>query len=134
LNGGRGIHVEWVETGENVHVSEREDDMNSMRRYRTTGLWAAILCVLLLAPSVQAQQAGKKEYAFKGKVEKVDTKGKTVTVDGEKVDGWMAAMTMVYKVDKPETLTRLKPGDQITAKVREGDFQTLYDVQVVPKK
>jgi Cu/Ag efflux protein CusF len=81
-----------------------------------------------------AQQKGKKEYAFRGKVQKVDEKAKALTVDGENVEGWMSAMSMVYTVDKPEALKTLKAGDQITAKVYDGDFKTLYDVKVVPPK
>jgi Cu/Ag efflux protein CusF len=88
--------------------------------------------VCLSLTTAYAQQRGKKEYAFKGKVEKVDANAKSLTVNGEKVEGWMAAMTMSYKVDKPDVLKTLKPGDQITAKVYEGDFMTLYDVKVVP--
>jgi len=41
-------------------------------------------------------------------------------------------MTMVYKVDKEEILKQMKAGDQITAKVYDGDFQVLHDVKVVP--
>jgi Cu/Ag efflux protein CusF len=92
-------------------------------------LIAAMLCLTLAA---SAQQTGKKEYAFKGKIEKVDAKANSLSVNGEKVDGWMGAMTMTYKVDKPDVLKNLKVGDQITAKVYEGDFMTLYDVKVVP--
>jgi len=82
--------------------------------------------------TVSAQQSAKKEHPFRGKVEKVDVKGKTVTVDGEKVEGWMSAMTMTYGVDKPDILNTIKAGDQITAKVYEGDFSTLHDVRLVP--
>jgi len=39
---------------------------------------------------------------------------------------------MPYTVDKPDVLKNLKAGDQITAKVYDGDFRTLYDVKVVP--
>ena len=81
-----------------------------------------------------AQQSGKKEHAFRGKVEKVDAKAKTLTVNGENVEGWMGAMTMSYAVDKEDVITKVKPGDQITAKVYDGDFKTLHDVQVVPAK
>ena len=75
--------------------------------------------------------AAKKEHPFRGKVLKVDPQAKTLTVDGENVDGWMAAMTMTYSADKPDVYDAVKPGDQITAKVYDGDFATLHDVQVV---
>jgi Cu/Ag efflux protein CusF len=91
----------------------------------------AVLMVFSLATPF-AQPAGKKEYDFRGKVEKVDTKTKKVTVNGENVEGWMKAMTMNYKVDKEEILKSLKVGDQITAKVYDGDQETLYNVQKVP--
>jgi Cu/Ag efflux protein CusF len=90
----------------------------------------AITLAFSVAPAF-AQQAGKKEYEFRGKVEKVDAKTKKVTVNGEKVEGWMVAMTMNYKVDKEDTLKSLKAGDQITAKVYDGDVETLYNVQKV---
>ena len=77
------------------------------------------------------RRAGKKEYQFRGRIEKVDAKTKKLTVDGEAVDGWMIAMTMSYKVDKPDLLKRIKVGDQITAKVYDGDFATLYEIQRV---
>ena len=84
--------------------------------------------------SAQTPPAGKKEHPFKGKVEKVDPKTKMVTVNNESIPGWMMSMTMVYKVDKPSegALEKLKPGDQITATVYDGDFQTLYGLKVAP--
>jgi len=39
-----------------------------------------LLSALAAAPIAHAQQKGKKEYTFKGKVEKVDEKAKTLTV------------------------------------------------------
>ena len=81
--------------------------------------------------SIAAQQAGKKEFELRGKVEKVDAQSKKLTINHEKVDGWMAAMTMSYKVDKEDILKSVKAGDQITARVYEGDFETVYNVQKV---
>ena len=97
---------------------------------------AIVLTVMLAVclSSMHAQQSGKKEHPFRGKVEKIDTKAKTLTVNGENVEGWMGAMTMSYAVDKPEVVDKIKVGDQITAKVYDGDFKTLHDVQVVPEK
>ncbi len=90
--------------------------------------------MLALGVSVsQAQTAEKKAHTFRGKVEKVDAASKTMVVNGEKVEGWMAAMTMTYVVDKDEVFKTVKVGDQITAKVYDGDY-TLHDVQVVPPK
>jgi Cu/Ag efflux protein CusF len=81
-----------------------------------------------------APAGAKKEHVFKGKVEKIDANAKTFTVKGEKVEGWMDAMTMVYVPDKDDVLKKVKVGDEITAKVYDGDFRTLHDVQVAPPK
>jgi Cu/Ag efflux protein CusF len=101
------------------------------RRKGTLALIAAGLLFLAI-PVMQAQPKGKKEYTFKGKVERIDTSAKKLVVANEKIDGWMEAMTMGYAVDKADdVIKRVKPGDQITAKVYDGDY-TLYDVQVAP--
>jgi Cu/Ag efflux protein CusF len=81
-----------------------------------------------------SQPAQKVPHPFKGKVEAVDAAGRKLTVNGENVEGWMGAMTMIYTPDKDDVLTKVKPGDEITATVYEGDFQTLYDVQVTPAR
>ena len=93
-----------------------------------------VALMFALGAPVLAQQAGKKEYAFKGKVEKVNEPAKVLTVNNENIPGWMASMSMDYGVDKADVLKTLKVGDQITAKVYDGDFKTLYDVKVVPKE
>jgi Cu/Ag efflux protein CusF len=106
-------------------------------KYVRFGLLIGIALSLLLSPGYARQDnkgAGKKEYTFKGKVEKIDLNAKTFVVNGQKVEGWMGAMTMTYAPDKADVLKNLKVGDEITAKVYDGDFRTLHDVQVVPAK
>ncbi len=102
------------------------------RVYRSV---AAMAAVLLLAAFVCLGQAasGKKSYTFHGKVEVVDEGEKTIEVNGEKIEGWMVAMSMVYYVDDPAIVKKVKPGDQITATVYDGDYAILHNVQVVPK-
>jgi protein SCO1 len=87
----------------------------------------------MLAAVALGQAAGdKKSYVFQGKVESVDEDAKSVKVNGEEVKGWMAAMTMDYKVDDTAVLKKVKPGDKITATVYDGDL-VLHKVQVVSK-
>jgi Cu/Ag efflux protein CusF len=42
-------------------------------------------------------------------------------------------MSMVYKVDDPAIVKKVKPGDQIVATVYDGDNVMLHKVQVMPK-
>jgi Cu/Ag efflux protein CusF len=108
------------------------------KRLRICACLVTIACAASVLTTYAAQTKqppkGQKEYTFKGKVEGIDTKAKTLRINGENVQGWMAAMTMSYKVDRDDAVTRVKVGDQITAKVYDGDFMTLYDIQVVPPK
>jgi Cu/Ag efflux protein CusF len=104
--------------------------MNGKQWVRFAVFLITIFCLSLLL--AYGQQTGKKEYTFHGKVEKVDADAKTVAVNNEAIPGWMNSMTMTYTVDKPDVLKSIKAGDQIIAKVYEGDFKTLYEVKVVP--
>jgi cobalt-zinc-cadmium efflux system outer membrane protein len=102
---------------------------------RSSGLLASapVLAIALLAGLAQAdaQQPGqKKEFAFRGKVQQVDAAAKQVTITNDPIEGWMGSMTMGFKISNEDVIPRLKPGDQISARVYEGDF-TLYDVTVV---
>lgn len=104
--------------------------MNFLAVERWIGLCAATLVIAAVCLG-QAAPA-KKSYTFHGKVVGVNTGTNSVTINGEKVEGWMDAMTMGYKVDDPAVLKNIKPGDQITATVYEGDM-TLHKLQVAPK-
>jgi Cu/Ag efflux protein CusF len=91
-------------------------------------LFAAVLTAALCLGQTPA---ARKSYTFHGKVVAVNKDTQRLTVDGEKVDGWMAAMTMNYQVDDPSLFTRLKPGDQIAATVFDGDH-VLHYVRLAP--
>lgn len=91
-----------------------------------------IASVLLLVLMACAPQARKKQYVLQGRVEAVDSAGKTLTVKHQKVDGWMDAMTMAYSVHDPSVLTQIKPGDEIQATVYEDEF-SLYNVKITGK-
>jgi Cu/Ag efflux protein CusF len=93
---------------------------------------AAVLGLALLVAVACLGQAAptRKSFTFHGKVEAVSSDG--LTVNGDKVEGWMDAMTMKYKVDDPKILKKVKAGDEITATVYEGDF-SLHKVQVATK-
>jgi Cu/Ag efflux protein CusF len=84
----------------------------------------------------------KKDFLLKGIIENVDVNTNWVTVTHENIPSWTnsifnygltaSKITMTYKVDNPEVLKTVKPGDRVTAKVFEGDFKVLYDLKVVP--
>jgi len=104
----------------------------STKLYRSPVLSLFTLAVLLFAVfPANSQQVGKKEYTFRGKVEQVDAATKRLTIHSEPIEGWMGEMTMGFAVDNDSVFDRVKAGDQITAKVYDGDF-ILHDLQVVP--
>jgi Cu/Ag efflux protein CusF len=93
-------------------------------------LCIAILMLFLIAVCFGQPAAAKKTHTFHGKVEAVDDSTKSLRVTGEKVEGWMAAMTMDYKVDDPGVLEKVKVGDRIMATVYDGD-PVLHKVEVM---
>jgi protein SCO1/2 len=90
-----------------------------------------VLALVVTAALTQsaAQSAAKKPHELRGKVTEVNASSKSLTVDHEAVPGWMEAMTMSYPVDKEAVLKEVKPGDQITATVYDGDL-TLHNIHV----
>jgi Cu/Ag efflux protein CusF len=84
---------------------------------------------------VQPHSGRERRNEFGGGGEQPTLVGRVVgvsegrlTLNHDKVEGWMDAMTMAYPVDK--TVGSVKVGDQISATVFDGDL-TLHDVKVV---
>ncbi len=96
-----------------------------------------VLCAMVFAQAGTAKPkdkgAAQKAHILKGKVTELNAGAKTLTVDHQAVPGYMDAMTMPYKVDKPDVFKSVKVGDQIQATVYDADY-TLYDIKVVPGK
>jgi Cu/Ag efflux protein CusF len=89
-----------------------------------------LVTACLIGTFALAQPKAKgKSHTLHGKVTEVGAT--SLTVDHEKVEGYMDAMVMAYKVDKPESLKGLKKGDMIMATVYDGDY-TLYDIKLMP--
>jgi len=95
----------------------------------TPRTFASAAMLAPLAALVHAQGA-KKSFTFHGKVESFDAASKSMTVDGDKVEGWMDAMSMKYAVDNVDVFKTVKVGDMIEATVYDGDYK-LYKVHVV---
>ena len=96
-----------------------------------TNLLAALAMMFLLLSAAQAQQPEKKMFTFRGRVEQVNAATRRLTVHSEPIEGWMGEMTMGFAVDNDDVFNHVRVGDQIIAKVYEGDF-TLHDVQLAP--
>ena len=95
----------------------------------TRRTFASAAAVLPLAALLSAQ-GNKKTFTFRGKIESMDAASKSMSIDGEKVEGWMDAMTMKYQVDNADVFKTAKVGDTIEATVYDGDYK-LYKAHVV---
>ena len=62
-----------------------------------------------------AASAPEREYTLQGQVLSVAADRKEATIKHEEIKGFMAAMTMPYKVRDTKELDGLAPGDLITA-------------------
>ncbi len=56
-----------------------------------------------------------KRYALRGKVVKKNAAVNQITVKADEIPGFMAAMTMPYKVHDPAQVQKVEPGDVISA-------------------
>ncbi len=95
----------------------------------TTGRAPLVLVLYAIAAIAGAQEIEQGIKTLSGTVKEVDINAKTVVVANTPIPGGMGAMTMTYTVSDA-VLSRVKPGDRISAKAHESDL-TLYDVQIL---
>ena len=83
------------------------------------GRRAFLLAAILLAAC--SKPAPEKRFTLHGEVIGVDPQARIATIKGEKIEGWMEAMTMEYPVKDPAEFAKLAPGNRITATVFVSD-------------
>lgn len=96
----------------------------------------ALLPVLALACTTRREPnfdygEPKQRYQLRGKVLRLRPEARVASIDHEKIEGWMEAMTMEFPVPKDEDFARLKEGAVIRATVNVDDLNYwLTDVVV----
>jgi protein SCO1/2 len=74
-----------------------------------------------------------KRYSLQGQIVAKDVAANEITVQHDEIPGFMAAMTMPYKVKDPATVQEVEPGDKIAAEVvvvNDGSDYWLEDVRI----
>jgi outer membrane protein, heavy metal efflux system len=102
---------------------------NRIRRARVTLTVALSMALLSVISRTNAQQAASTEFTFRRIVDQVNVDAKRLTATDKPIEGWMGNRTVAHNVTN-DVLSRLKPGDQVTTNVSEGDF-TRYDIALV---
>ena len=81
-----------------------------------------------------AKKAQEKRYTLTGEVVSVNPDTMMAVIKGDKIEGWMEAMTMDYPVKEKSEIARLSPGDRISATVFVGESAYhLGDIKVTGK-
>jgi Cu/Ag efflux protein CusF len=80
-------------------------------------LLAFALCACKDKTAAPVSNAPVERYKLDGVVLSLDASGHTAKIKGEKIEGWMDAMTMEYPVKDRAEFNTLHAGDHITATV-----------------
>jgi protein SCO1 len=80
---------------------------------------AFVLLSLLFVASCHKSTppAAAERYKFTGRIVTIDLQDQLAVIDGDKVPGYMDAMSMSYKIKPPSMLSQLAPGDSISAEL-----------------
>lgn len=72
---------------------------------------------------------------MQGEIKSLDPESKSANINAGKIEGWMEAMTMDYKVRPDAEFSKLHVGDHIQATVVVNDTSWyVTDVKVLPKQ
>jgi len=91
------------------------------------------VCALFLSCHSEHQTTARR-FKLRGTVVSVDRQGQQAVINHEEIPGFMAAMTMGYKIKDEAALRQLQPGDQITAEVVVTDNESWLENVVIVKK
>ena len=81
-----------------------------------------------------AKKPPEKRYKLTGDVVSLDPKTQTANIKGDKIEGWMEAMTMEYPVRDKAEFAKLAVGDRISATVFVEDVKYyIGDIRVTGK-
>ena len=98
-----------------------------------TNLRKTVLVALAGALLMTGCQSKPKRYNLRGRVMAKQPATSEIIVDHEEIPGFMAAMTMAYKVKDPAVVGEVEPGDAIAAEVvvtNNGNDYWLEDVRI----
>lgn len=92
--------------------------------------WFTLACTARRAPKFDYGEP-KQRYQLRGKVLRLRPEARVASIDHEKIDGWMEAMTMEFPVPAEQDFARLKEGAVIRATVNVNDLNYwLTDITV----
>lgn len=100
---------------------------------RTACLSLITLALIMIFAGCQPKT---RRYSLRGQVVVKNTDTAEITVDHEDIPGFMAAMTMPYKVKNLTVMNAVEPGDKITAQVIVAGGGTEYwldDLRVIDR-
>src|SRR6516225_6473983 len=91
--------------------------MKLMLKLAIVAALAALLSSCGSRPASEANKEPPKRYQLHGQVVRVDPQGKIATINAQKIEGWMEAMSMEYPVRDAQDFSALHPNDCIDATV-----------------
>jgi protein SCO1/2 len=65
----------------------------------------------------EASKEPPKQFHLHGEIVKLDPQDKTATINAQKIEGWMEAMSMEYPVKDAQDFSKLQPNECIDATV-----------------